>query len=394
MAYAYGPVDPTQLSALIEIQQLSFLIGPGALEAGFDALGHEHLRVVSDNGRVVGGLALLPLGQYFGGRSVPMTGIAAVAIAPEDRGTRAAAILMTETVRELHAKGVAISTLYPATFGTYRRAGYELAGVSCHAEIPCRAIRGGDADARMRALDDADKDIVRPVYDDWVRSHNGPIDRSDMFWWRLQHELGQEQRRAYGVFVDEQLTGYVYCQPRPGSGHHQNIVVSDIVAADAAAVRRLLGFFARERYQRHLLQWRCGPADPFVLALQDVGCHVWNEGWMTRIVDVPAALSSRGYPSGLNAELLLDVADDVVPENEGAWRLTVSDGRGVVERAAGGEGNTPRVTVDIRGLAQLYTGFAAPATLRRTGHLQGDDVACGAAAGIFGGSLPWMSDAF
>lgn len=45
------------------------------------------------------------MAQWWGGERVPMTGIAAVGIAPEYRGTGAAIALMQHTVKELHAKG-------------------------------------------------------------------------------------------------------------------------------------------------------------------------------------------------------------------------------------------------------------------------------------------------
>jgi predicted acetyltransferase len=57
----------------------------------------------------------------------------------------------------------------------------------------------------------------------------------------------------------------------------------------------------------------------------------------------------------------------------------------------GGDG---RLRVDIRGLAPLYSGFASPYALVRTGLLSGDEVSLASAAAIFAGPAPCMVDMF
>ena len=48
---------------------------------------------------------------------------------------------------------------------------------------------------------------------------------------------------------------------------------------------------------------------------------------MLRIVDVAAALEARGYPAGLEAQLELEVEDELLAWNHGRLRLSVADGR-------------------------------------------------------------------
>uniref|UniRef100_A0ACD5H2L2 GNAT family N-acetyltransferase n=1 Tax=Desertifilum tharense IPPAS B-1220 TaxID=1781255 RepID=A0ACD5H2L2_9CYAN len=67
-------------------------------------IGLENFRIVRQGETLQGGLALIKMGQWFGGQRVPMTGIAAVGIAPEYRGTGAAKTLMSEALRELQAQ--------------------------------------------------------------------------------------------------------------------------------------------------------------------------------------------------------------------------------------------------------------------------------------------------
>src|SRR6185295_16930186 len=86
------------------------------------------------------GLVLIPMGQWFGGKRVPMTGIAAVAVEPFARGKGAAKRLLVSMLQELQGKGVALSTLYPATQVLYRAVGYEQAGSRYEVRAPCRSL--------------------------------------------------------------------------------------------------------------------------------------------------------------------------------------------------------------------------------------------------------------
>jgi GNAT superfamily N-acetyltransferase len=117
------PADDRELAACLDIvaQSLHF---PRELADRFAKIvGREHFRVIRSSGgrgapspsSIVGGLALHEMGQFFGGRSVKMFGVGAVGIAPEHRASGAATAMMTQVVREMHERGVPISTLYPAT---------------------------------------------------------------------------------------------------------------------------------------------------------------------------------------------------------------------------------------------------------------------------------------
>lgn len=91
---------------------------------------------------------------------------------------------------------------------------------------------------------------------------------------------------------------------------------------------------------------------------------------MLRVVDVPTALSGRGYPLGVVAEVVLDVVDQHRPANSGAWRLRVEGGTGQVVRDAAAGPGAPRL--EPRGLAALFAGMPL-ATLRTAGLLSGGD---------------------
>lgn len=73
--------------------------------------------------RTIGGLAVYHMSQWFGGKTLPMAGIAAVGVLPEHRGQGVANRLLTQTIQELHSQQISISALYPATQAPYRKVG-------------------------------------------------------------------------------------------------------------------------------------------------------------------------------------------------------------------------------------------------------------------------------
>ena len=136
----HGLRSPEDLSAFGRIVGWAFGFPEKEASEWLEHSGTDNLRLYSSDGAVRGGLLTIPMGQYFGGKAVPMVGIAGVAAAPEARGKGLALELMHATVRELHDKGVALSTLYPATLTLYRKAGYALAGSLFDVRMPAARI--------------------------------------------------------------------------------------------------------------------------------------------------------------------------------------------------------------------------------------------------------------
>ncbi len=92
---AVGPcVDESEIRQLELLLQDTFVIPAERSRTYFEAAGIANLRAIRRDSRLAGGLVLLPLGQWFGGRSVPMTGLAAVMVAPEFRARGVATELL------------------------------------------------------------------------------------------------------------------------------------------------------------------------------------------------------------------------------------------------------------------------------------------------------------
>ncbi len=354
-----------------------------------DIVGSDRLRVVRADGNVLGGLVILQNGQFFGGVSVPMGGIAAVAIAPEHRGTGAASDLLLAALCELRDEGRPISSLYPATVKLYRRVGYELAGHDPEVVLPARSIELRDRALTIRRVRDADAAAIREVYRAWASGTAGNLDRNAFNWERVRKE-GDQQAQGFVVCNGAQIEGYAYVLTKADAQGRHHLWVRDVVAITPAAVRRLLTFFADYRTTRGDIILRAGYGDPLLMPLREAQYTLRpRTRWMLRIVDVAAALEKRGYPAGVVGELHLQVDDDALEENGGSYVLRVADGRGRVEQ--GGDG---RLRLDIRGLAALYSGHLSPADVVLAGLGEGPREDVAAAATVFAGPTPWMRDDF
>ncbi len=382
-------LDPGHTEELCKILAWAFGFpvedAPRWLEQG----GHANVRGITRSGELAGGLVTLPMGQYFGGRRVNMVGIAGVAITPEARGAGAALSLMQHTARELHERGVALSTLYPATLALYRKAGWELAGSLYDIEVEAARIGISHRGGAFRSFEPTDQAVVNELYSDVAKESHGFLDRSEYIWQRVRSPR-KSPARGTVLLLDDEPVGYVFITQQRLPTDHYDLRLTDLRCATPEAARALLSFVARLARMATHVRWYGSAMDPVLWQMPERTYNVMlTEHWMTRICHVAAALTERGYPSHVSAQLDLDVQDTAIPEQSGRYRLSVNEGRGHVER--GGSGG---LQLDIGALAALYTGFMSPQQLQRTGQLRGDPDCLERAASIFASSAPAMPDFF
>lgn len=357
--------------------------------------GSDDLRVLRVGSEVVATLRFIPMGQWFGGRSVRMIGIAGVAVAPQHRGHGYARRLMEEAVREMAGMGCPISGLYPATQTLYRRAGWEQAGTRSVIRIPSAKLKLADPPTAARdglrgvKLTADDQPRVKALYERYARRRDGYLDRGPYIWQRV-FDPYTGPMTGYGFERDGELCAYVYLRNAKKPTGRYDVELSDLAAADAAGMRAVLGLLADHRSVGDDIEWCAGPCDPWLHLLDEQPYEVkLLDYWMLRIIDVPRALESRGYGAGLRGELHFDVRDELVPKNNGRFVLTVEGGAGRV--SPGGEGS---LRLGVRALASLYTGFRPASDLRLLGQLEGPDDAVCLADALFAGPTPITPDMY
>jgi len=386
--FEYGAIaDPEEAQQLGAILQQCFNFLAANWQPYSNLLGLENYRIIRCGSKVIAGLGIYHMGQWFGGQSVPTGGIAAVGVAPEHRGTGVAAELMRQTVQELWANGVPLSTLYASTSRLYRKVGYEQAGNACRFSLPTLSLTPGDR-LPVYALNLSEQEPFQNLYRLRAQATNGNLDRNRAIWKRILQPPG-EIIHAYGIGPEAQPEGYVVFDQKPGAKGY-SLQVRDLIILTPAAGRTLWTFFADHRSLASEIQWKGPVVEPLLALISEQTYQVTHlERWLLRIINVPKALALRGYPAGIETELHLQVQDDLLPENNGSFILAVSQGQG--EITPGGRGE---LKLHVRGLAPLYTGLFTPRQLQEIGQLNATSTALSAAAQIFAGPEPWMPDHF
>jgi predicted acetyltransferase len=313
-------------------------------------------------------------------------GVTAVGVAPEQRGSGVGLWMLRQSLEELHGQGVPLATLYPATTAFYRRAGYERAAQRIIYEIPLAAIGVRDYTLEAAPAGPDDYATIKQLYAQLAARSPAFIDRPD-FYWNLFLEPKDKRSYKYLALRDGVPEGYVVFYH---TSWNEPLQVRDIVALTPGAGRRLLTLLADHRSIVETMRLTGGPNDAllFLMAEQKQKVH-WSLDLMLRVVDVAAALETRGYPPSLGAELHFEVQDDLLPLNNGRFVLTVADGYGSVRQ--GGQG---RLRLHVRDLAALYSGYMMPQELRAAGTLDGPDDDSATAALVFAGPRPWTPDMF
>jgi predicted acetyltransferase len=386
---------PTQadIEPLVSLLGSALHIPADGMREWFDMLGADDFRLSRVNGQIAAGLGYVRMGQWFGGASVPSVGITTVGVAPEHRGAGVGLSMMRAMLEELYEEGMPLSSLYPATLTFYRRIGYERAGQRITYELPLDGI-----DVRERALDliPIEKEHypeVYRLYEERARRSSGNLDRPDWLWRR---KLEPKDQKPYRFLVarDGQPEGYVIFKSGERS---EPITVYDACVLTRDAGLRVLTLLAGFATMVDKVTWSGGPLDPFIYLLNEpMSAGLTSKvkvtrslDWTLRLVDVSKALSMRGYPNGLDAELHLDVQDDLLPANNGRFTLAVSGGEGHV--SPGGEG---RIKLGVRELASIYTGFISPVELHSLGKIEGEWGDLALAGALFAGARPWIPDMF
>ncbi|HYE60652.1 MAG TPA: GNAT family N-acetyltransferase [Phycisphaerales bacterium] len=417
MSTTLAPAQPHDHAAVSRLISLAFGSPMDGVSTWLENAGLHNFRVMRANSEASGGAMPIacalrvPMGHFFGGRSIRNMGVAGVAVAPEARGGGLATTLMAEFLREARSEGYPLASLYPATLPLYRRVGFEQAGYWCEYRINLKLLKldpslecGGDRDLKVRAFDrERDLDAVHVCYRAFAMQHEGMLDRGDYIWGRI---FKPRQGEATGLVVEQQggdgtksVVGYIFFRQERTPALDHDVIVSDMAATTPAAARRLLDMLSDFRSVGAELSFNGGPNHPFVslLAEQKLTMKL-REYWMLRVLDVEAALTQRGYNPHVSCTFTLDVRDATFPENAGPWRVEVHNGKAGVSRgaAAGGSraSSDDTLTLDARTLAAMYSGFHTPQQLRSVGKLRGGDRGVLAAAAAFAGATPSLQDMF
>jgi predicted acetyltransferase len=337
----------------------------GALEDLWVALAR-------DSGTIVAHGFLFPLKAWFGGALVPVGGVASVGVAPEVRGCGVGSALVEHLHAVSHARGDALTVLYPyrrafyarlgyAPTSTYRRLRLSPASVPWSLELRPRAAAGDD-----------DRAAMRECWEEAGARRSGTLARSERFWdWRLSDEAST----WLVVEGDGGVEGYLAWSLRQSEPHAATtMLVREMTARNDTAMRSLWALIGAQRGQVAEVQVDVALDDPVDRALVDAdrarpgNAHLEHAlgdvaaGPMLRVVDARRALEARGYSA--EGRLLIALGDETL-------ELVVRGGRGVV--AGTGSAGGPLVRMDAVALGAIAFGALPASQAQRLGWLVAPD---------------------
>jgi predicted acetyltransferase len=354
--YREGDVD-----ALARVAVAAFGSSVSDWEKYFDPdqnsrLDLEQVHVIEEDGEVRASATVLSLESFVEDEPHPMGGISAVMVHPAYRRRGFAGELMRAVLRDMRERGVALSLLSPFAHAFYRVFGYELATENIGYRLKPSDLPTSPEQSHLRAYREGDLSSLMGLHDAEAKRHTLSVRRSEGHW------KSNEVRKNRDIAVyerDGEVEGYILYEISGWQEQdpRRTLTVDELVAATPRARQALYSFLAGLdplAYGIRHFTPRGEPLHPY-LRSSYVKASI-EPDQMLRLVDVGEAL---GYLERVSeAPLVLDVRDDVVTENHGAY--TIADGR--VIRGAKAEVS---VSLDVRQLAQLYAGYLPAKELAR-----------------------------
>ena len=362
-----GEIQPLGPDDLAEAWRLGILAFGGDPDAPPPSAPGPGLRfgVRDGRGRLVAQTRLRDDEQWWGGRRVPMGGVASVAVHPDARGGGLAHRMMEHLLGVMADRGQVVSVLFPTVAPLYRRSGWEVVGSLDETRLATRDLAPLETSACTvrTATVDEDGPAVQALWDAHAQAGGGALTRTGPMFPAGAAEafdadvvaLAEDAAgRARGYLAYDRGRGY-----RPGAGE---LHVWELAADAPDAVRALLASLARWHPVAGSTLWR-GPVDELtLLTAGPLPAPATRQPWMLRIVDPAAAVAARGYRPEVTA-----TAGFQLVETDGTtsgWQLDVRAGTGVLEPA-----RDVGPLLHVRGLALLYSGAATTSLLLRTGLL-------------------------
>ncbi len=380
----YGPITKEEAEPLWETiyQSLHRHAQPGWNEH----VGYEQFRAVKSKNKILGGMGILDLGQWFGGNIVRTGAVTSVGVAPEGRGIGAASVLLRNSLSEMYELAIPISTLFPSSTRVYRSFGYERSGTKSTYETTVKEMKAPLNELEVIESNPSEREETYLLYNERAKLSNGNLDRGSVLWDLILETQGRKIFH-YVVMDGDTAVGYVNFQQARSADH---IRVRDMVALNSKCAERLLRFFYDHRTVIDTISWNGPPNDPMRLLMEEQEVKIaYSRDWMLRIIDIKKAIESRGYPKDIKTTLTLNYEDPILPQNSGTWTIEVSEGKGLVSKS-----NLPGLTLGPRGLSPLYTSYLSAFDIKNMGLIEGSSDELAKASLIFSGPKPWIGDQF
>jgi predicted acetyltransferase len=286
-------------------------------------------------------------------------------------------VLRTMREREMH-----LSLLQPFAQVFYRVYGWEVATEKIAYTLKPTDLPTSSEQRCVRAHREGDLPEMMDLLEGEAARRSCCVRRSEGQWRSL---VSRKNWQAAVYEREGRLEGYILYRMSDWRDREprRTLSVWELVWSTVGAWRALISFLAALDPQVFEIKHNTPRGEPLHPYLRSsyVKAEIVPE-FMLRLVDVEGALS---YVSRTpEAPLVLEVSDDVIPENAGSYTI----GNWEVVR---GEEAEARVSLDVRQLAQLYAGYLPASQLARYGLVKpGSPEALELLEAIFPVDDPWV----
>ncbi len=344
-------------------------------------LDPEQVHVIEEDGEVRASATVLPMEVLVDEKPAAMGGVAAVMVHPAYRRRRYAGDLMRAALGDMRNRDVKLSLLAPFAHAFYRSFGYELATEAIEYTLKPTDLPTDPGQSNLRAYREEDLPAMMEHLETASRGHQLCALRSEAYW---RKTLGHKEHETAVYEAEGEVLGYLIYKTSPYREDRKptrRLEVQELVAATPEARRGLISFLAALDPDAFDVRHWTSREDPLHPYLQSSYVDAKVEpDQMLRLTDVEGALRNLNRKGG---PLVLDVADDAIPENAGEYTVG-----GDVVRGAEAE---DRVALDVRQLAQLYAGYLPARQLARHGLVEaGSPGALDLLEELFPTGDPWL----
>lgn len=374
----YGPVPTEYEGAYRDILNYAFRahegpLGPDADEHLYPTFGERRGLFVDDELRCI--CRHYVLDARLRGDRHDVGGFTVIATPPEHRRQGYVSEITRETLREYRGRDLAFAALWPFDYDFYRYFGWGTANRYAEYVLPPGDLEfAADAEAgRYRRLSPDDYPALEPVLETHGADYELSIRRPEDWWRGRTFARHGVERFVYAWERDGDVRGYLAYRIDPlervdqrDKGETQ-LQVHDIAWTDHEALLNLLRYCHNHTAQVDSVRISFHADLPFldlVPAPERVDARL-KPGGMFRVVDVPDAVEALDYPTDTDGSVVVAVADQHAPWNDGTFEVQV----------AGGEANCtetdadPDVTLDVARLSQLVVGARSLEALDKAGHV-------------------------
>jgi predicted acetyltransferase len=298
--------------------------------------------VAFDGDTIVGGTGVFSFQMRVPGAMAAVAGVSLVAVLPSHRRQGILSALMRRQLADVSERGEAVAALFCSESGIYGRYGYGRA--SWHAAYRLYGGEGAlapgapaDPGLRLRIAEPVSaRAELAKVYDLALAERPGLYASTEPWWDRLLTDLhsdGGTPRQIRCVLAEDDSGPRGYAVFTSTERWDEDAVlpegvleVSEAIAIDPAATAALWeNLLSRDLVSEFHARMR--PVDdPLLYLLADPRRvrSLVSDGLWIRLVDAGSALAQRHYACPV--DVVIEVADELCPQNAGRWRLTAAAG--------------------------------------------------------------------